>query len=201
MRPPLHPTPGSPSSCWANHLTHRCISQPPKYCVKSFCDVSPEFIFNKFPLGLLSSRYFKLWWSTHILCGIIQSHWRQASKVLDIPFIRKMLGGQRRTETVRGNITNRCGLRTEQDMDVQRRVIKKAQNINACVYRAVRSVRRVEPGEPSHSFLLQSSDSPQVAPLHRSTHTLHCLTGTTLNFFVDCIFFALIGFSIYSIKL
>lgn len=37
-----------------------------------------------------------------------------------------MLGGQRRTETVRGNITNRCGLRTEQDMDVQRRVIKKS---------------------------------------------------------------------------
>lgn len=130
--------------------------------------------------------------ATHLLCGIIQSHWRQASKVLDIPFIWKMLGGQRRTETVRGNITNRCGLRKEQDMDVQRRVIKKAQNINACVYRAVISVRRVAPGEPSHSFLLQSSDSPQVPPLRRSTCTLHCLTGTTLNLFVDCIIFFLV---------
>lgn len=126
--------------------------------------------------------------ATHFLCGIMQSHWRATSKVLDIPFVRKMLSGQRRTETVRGNITNRCGLRTEQDTDVQWWVIKKAQNINGSVYRAVISVRRVAPSKPSRSFLLRSSDSPRVAPPHRSTCTPHCLTGTTFNLNVDDIY-------------
>lgn len=50
-----------------------------------------------------------------------------------------MLG---RTESVlTGNITNWCGVRTEQDIEAQQWVIKTARHINGSIHRAVISIR------------------------------------------------------------
>lgn len=124
--------------------------------------------------------------ATHDLRGITQYHWRQASKVLDIPFIPKMLSGQRRIETVREE-TSQTGVVCAQSRTwtFSSGWSKKPGTSMVFVYRAVISVRRVVAGEARNSFLQQSSNRPQVAPLDRSTCTLHCSPATTLNLFAD----------------
>lgn len=110
----------------------------------------------------------------------------------------------RRTEKNRdcetGNITNRCGLRTEQDMDVQRRVIKKSPE-HQCLRLPSSEISkagctgRTEPQLSATEQRLSSGGATSQINPHTSLFDWN-------NFEPLCLFFlALIGFSIYSIKL
>lgn len=105
--------------------------------------------------------------ATHVLCGITQSHWRRASKVLDIPFIPKMLGGQRENRDCERKhpkpvwFAHRAGHGLSAAGD---------QKSPEHQWLRVPSNHISKEGfgrRTSNSFLQQSSDCPQVAPLRQ----------------------------------